>query len=151
MRDANLGINVDDVIVNLLMYAGDIVLLAESEENLQRMLDLVYEWYRKWRLEVNIAKTNIVHFRRKQVAATNALFKFGDQTLSLTDKYKYLGFWFTEHLDMSFPVRELAKAASRAVRALATKYYAVGGLPYTVFTKLYESLVEPILFYCSGI
>ena len=39
LRDANLGINVDDVIVNLLMYADDIVLLAESEENLQRMLD----------------------------------------------------------------------------------------------------------------
>ena len=151
LRDANLGINVDDVIVNLLMYADDIVLLAESEENLQRMLDLVYEWCRKWRLEVNIAKTNIVHFRRKQVAATNALFKFGDQPLCFADKYKYLGFWFTEHLDMSFPVRELAKAASRAFGALATKYYAVGGLPYTVFTKLYESLIEPILFYCSGI
>ena len=31
------------------------------------------------------------------------------------------------------------------------KYLYAGGMSYEVYTKLIESVVEPVLFYCSGI
>ena len=31
--------------VPILLYADDISLLSESEDDMQNMLDLVYEWY----------------------------------------------------------------------------------------------------------
>ena len=31
------------------------------------------------------------------------------------------------------------------------KYLYAGGMSYEVYTKLIESAVEPVLFYCSGI
>ena len=48
---------------------------------------------------------------------------------------------------MQFTVNELAKSASRALSALYTKFLNVGGMDYGVFSKLYESLIEPVLFY----
>ena len=48
-------------------------------------------------------------------------------------------------------VKELAKSASRALSALYTKSLRAGGMTLNVFEKLYESLVEPVLFYASGI
>ena len=35
--------------------------------------------------------------------------------------------------------------------ALYTKYLHLGGMSYNTWKKLYESLVEPVLFYASGI
>ena len=50
----------------MLLYADDIVLIAGSESNLQKMLDHVSEWCKKWQLRINPNKTQIVHFRGKQ-------------------------------------------------------------------------------------
>jgi hypothetical protein len=41
--------------------------------------------------------------------------------------------------------------SSRALGALYGKFVSCGGMTYFVFIKLYESTVEPILFYGSGI
>ena len=48
--------------INILLYADDIVLLAENEANLQKMLQLLYKWCYKWRLNVNESKSKVIHF-----------------------------------------------------------------------------------------
>ena len=45
------------------MYAGDMVLIAESTQNLQKMLNTLYNFCNEWILEVNVQKTKIVSFR----------------------------------------------------------------------------------------
>ena len=52
---------------------------------------------------------------------------------------------------MEKSVTEVTKAAGRAVGAVYMKYLYAGGMSYKVYTKLIESVVEPVLFYCSGI
>jgi hypothetical protein len=47
----------------LLMYADDTVLMAESKEGLQNILDRLHTYCVKWDIEVNVAKTKIVVFR----------------------------------------------------------------------------------------
>ena len=48
---------------------------------------------------------------------------------------------------MKFTVNEFAKSASRALSSLYTKFLHVWGMDYSVFCNMYESLVEPLLFY----
>ena len=43
------------------------------------------------------------------------------------------------------------KSASRALSALYSKCLRAGGMTLSVFQKLYESLVEPVLFYSCGV
>ena len=64
IKDLNCGVTIDDMNVSILLYADDIVLIAPEEESLQKMLDFVAEWCRKWRMSVNSDKTQVVHFRQ---------------------------------------------------------------------------------------
>lgn len=145
------GIEFDGGQLSLLLYADDIVLIAPTEDSLQRMLNVLNEWCVKWRLMLNKEKTKVIHFRPVSIDKCQFDFVCGDIALDITDTYKYLGLWFHENLDMKFAVTELAKSASRALSALYTKFLHVGGMDYDVFCKLYESLVEPVLFYGAGI
>ena len=55
---------------------------------------------------------------------------------------------------MKFSVREIAKSASRALGVLYAKFLHAGGgggMSINVYTKLVETIVEPVLFFCSGI
>uniref|UniRef100_A0A3Q3E968 Reverse transcriptase domain-containing protein n=1 Tax=Labrus bergylta TaxID=56723 RepID=A0A3Q3E968_9LABR len=67
IKNANLGIHLNDLTVGTLLYADDIALLAESEDDLQNMLNLVKTWCCRWRLSINQSKTQIIHFRKKAV------------------------------------------------------------------------------------
>ena len=53
VNDLDIGIKVGDRKLSLLLYADDIVLVAESEEKLQSMLDTVHSWCKQWRVLVN--------------------------------------------------------------------------------------------------
>ena len=57
-----------------MLYADDIVLLAECETDLQLLLNALYDWYGQNDMTVNLAKSNVVHFRRNCVSKTDALF-----------------------------------------------------------------------------
>ena len=51
---------------------------------------------------------------------------------------------------MKFPVKEIAKSASRALGAIFSKFLSAGEMTLSVYNRLIESVVEPVLFYCSG-
>ncbi len=65
--DAKLGVqfHIDDMI-SLLLYADDIVLVAPSHNNCQKMLDIVTSWCRRWGMKTNIGKSEVVHVRNPQ-------------------------------------------------------------------------------------
>ena len=147
----NCGIDLDSFQISILLYADDIVLLTESEGNMQKMLNVLHVWCSKWRLAVNESKTRVLHFRNKTRLRSNYVFKCGEKNIVFEKSYKYLGFWFNEFLDMDMSVTEITKSASRALGAVYMKYQYAGGMAYDVYKKLVESIVEPVLFYCSGI
>ena len=76
--------------INILLYADDMVLLAENDENLQYLLGIMSDWCYQWRLKVNNNKTKIIHFRTVRKAPTNVVFKYGNDDLDVVSRYKYL-------------------------------------------------------------
>lgn len=52
---------------------------------------------------------------------------------------------------MEKSISEISKSASRALGAVYMKYQYAGGMTYDVYKRLIVSIVEPILFYCSGV
>ena len=151
INELNCGIDVGDTRISSFLYADDIVLLTENAEDMQRMLNVLHVWCGKWRLVVNESKTKVVHFCNRTKSQCDVLFTCGNKSVEYSDCYKYLGFWFNEFLDMEKSINEVTKSASRALGAIYIKYQSAGGMTYSVYTKLIESVVEPVLFYCSGI
>ena len=60
VKEGGVGAALGDERMAILMFADDMVLLAEGEEELQRMMDRVKEYCDKWRLEVNVSKTKVM-------------------------------------------------------------------------------------------
>ena len=68
------GVKIDDTVVSILLYADDVVLIAESEADLQAMLDTLGAWCKNNLLSINVAKSNIVHFRKPSVRRSDVVF-----------------------------------------------------------------------------
>ena len=52
-------------------------------------------------MSVNISKSKVVTFRKKNKALTDFEFKLGDSILEIFHKYKYLGVVLNEFLDFT--------------------------------------------------
>ena len=94
--------NDEYALLNILLYADDIVLFANDEEELQLLLNIVEIWCEKWRLEVNLSKTNILHIRAKRKPQSRFVFIFNRNPVSYCQYYKYLGCTINEFLDFTF-------------------------------------------------
>ena len=151
IKDTGLGVDIGEGCMPILLYADDIVLIAESETDLQSLLDVLDEWCKTWHLDINQEKSQVVHFRPKCVPKTEYIFNCGDKTLSLVLQYKYLGLILTEHLDYNVTTRMVAQSANRALGVLIAKSKALGGLPFDVFTRLYDAMVCPVIEYGAAI
>ena len=151
IKNLSLGININDTIVSILLYADDMILVGNSEIELQTMLSTMYDWCKKWRLNINASKSNIIHFRKKRVKETKFKFTFGPNNISVTNKYKYLGVILDEHLTFQECIQTLSDSAGRALSSIISKFKTYKDAGYNTFTKLLNSGVLPILDYGSNI
>uniref|UniRef100_A0A3Q3GB82 Reverse transcriptase domain-containing protein n=1 Tax=Labrus bergylta TaxID=56723 RepID=A0A3Q3GB82_9LABR len=93
------SIYINDLIVGILLYADDVVLLAEREDDLQIMLNIVAEWCLKWRLVANEDKIQVVHFRQKSLVRCPVSFNLGTTVLSYEIKSVFhMSFIFLNNL-----------------------------------------------------
>ena len=98
LNDLNKGVAFGENKLCCLAYADDVLLLAESENDMQDLLNFVNEWCRKWRLIINFSKTNAMHFRNKGKRCSNFDFKVGNHTVDYVSVYRYLGVHLNEHM-----------------------------------------------------
>ena len=70
IKDLDCGIQLNDLKISILLYADDIILIAPDEKSLQKMLNYLSNWCRKWRMAVNMDKTKIIHFRNSSSTQT---------------------------------------------------------------------------------
>lgn len=76
----------------LLIYADDIVLLAEDEGSMRSMLGRLEGYLDKKRLEVNAEKTKVIRFRKGRGRISKARWFWKKKELEEVRKYKYLGY-----------------------------------------------------------
>ena len=147
-----IGVDIDGEKVAILLYADDVVLLAENEHDLQMLLDILSNWCVRNSMTVNIDKSKVVHFRNKSVNRTAVQFMIDMRSLDVVDHYTYLGLMLTEFLDYDMMAKTVAKSAHRALGLLIAKSKKkIGGFKYDTFTKLYDTLVGSVINYGAAI
>ena len=151
IKNTTIGVDIGLLNIHCLLYADDIAFLAETEDDLQNMLNTMHSWCHKWRMKVNASKSKVIHFRPNRTDRTNYEFHYGANVIETVCQYKYLGIVVDEFLDYSVTAGILADSAGRALGSIYTKYRFHKGLGYTTYTKLYEAGVVPILDYCAGV
>ena len=102
LRSSGCGIDIDGVIkIASLLYADDVVVLANSEKVLQQLLSIVNQWCLKWGINVNPTKTKAMHFRHKRRKLSCCQLMLGSSVIEFCHEYKYLGYWINEFLDVN--------------------------------------------------
>lgn len=147
----DLGIDIDGEKISILLYADDVVLICENEEDLQTILDTLHIWCKDNELNVNQEKSKVIHFRPNSVRKTVSGFHIGEKAIEVETQYVYLGLLLTEYMDYNIMAKNVSKAASRALGLVISRYKALGGLPFNSFTKLYDSLVYSTISYGAAI
>jgi hypothetical protein len=77
----------------------------------------------------------------------HAIVQCGDETIDYCDKYKYFGLVLDEFLDFNVTASYVIRSANRAIGLLIAKFKVLGGMPYNVYTKLFDSMVWSFVAY----
>ena len=135
--------------VNCLMYADDIVILAKSETDMKAYLHQLNKFCKKWRLSINTNKSKILIINRPK--NTNFNFKIDKNKIEEVDSYCYLGITINKTGNFKDTIDKLLQKASRAYFSLRQEFsFQTNTKPRTII-KLFDSMVKPILLYCSEI
>ena len=84
------------------------MLLAETESDLQYLLDVLHTWCLSNTMHVNNIKSNVVHFRISSIPKTSFNVTCGPDIINTVEKYTYLGIAFTEILDYEVTAKIVA-------------------------------------------
>ena len=133
--------------INIVIYADDIVILAENENDLQLMLDCLCKWCRN---------NNIIMLKVMRYILELCLCKSLSLYLSVMIKYfnmlqyyTYLAITLNEFLDYNVTAKFVSQAARRALGLMIAK--AIDGMSFHVYTKLFDTLVWPVIAYGAAI
>ena len=132
----------------MLLYADDLVLIAENPETLDKLLKTLTQWCLDNGLSINHDKTKIIHFRSQKKEIRRFSFSCCGIHVDYTDSYKYLGIKFTELLSWMKLLDNRTISANRAANYMIAKAKIVEHW-YDVFTHLNSRLVLPIIEYSS--
>jgi hypothetical protein len=66
-----------------------IALINKSPGDLQRMLDKLHSWCRRWRVLINTNKSKCIYLHKTRSRVTNFEFTIGLNKFEIVDDYKY--------------------------------------------------------------
>lgn len=136
--------------INALAYADDIVLISKTKAGLQKALDIVEQYCETWRLKINHSKTKTMVFSRGN-RVIKAEFTINGTALENVKEFKYLGITIhKKNCTFTPTLKYLRLKATRAFYALKSKVN-IYKLPLKVALKLLDSVIKPILLYCSEV
>lgn len=145
------GVLVAGVRVKVLLYADDIVLLAESPEDLQTMIDSLYDYSVTWGLQVNLEKSKVMIFRQHTRLPSNLAFKYGNTDIEIVNDYKYLGVRLNYNLSFTKHLNDKLLSTKNALMSTWSRYLLNPKISCSNKMKIYSSCLNAILLYGAPI
>ena len=115
------GIDNDSEKLSVLLYADDVILHGNDDQELQLFLDALSHWCCSNKMTVNESKSNVVHFSSRNKPRTDFKLKCGNKALETASHYTYPDLLFIEHFDLSNTAKQAAKSVHRAHCLLMVK------------------------------
>ena len=139
---------VDDIGINSLFWADDLVLFSRDEEGLQKTLHVLETYCRENHIQVNTKKTKCMIFNKNGRLLLRR-FVLNDVQLEIVRCYKYLGFMITPSGEVNTGIKDLRDRAFRAFMKIKRDLGASFGRDVAICLTLFDSLIKPILLYAS--
>ncbi|MEW8548549.1 MAG: reverse transcriptase family protein, partial [Candidatus Thiodiazotropha sp.] len=128
----------------ILLYADDTVIFGTDEESFQHSLNIFYEYSNLWKLDINFSKSKIMIFGSRN--DDRFQFKLGDNVLSITNEFKYLGIIFTKSRSFYTAMKHNIDQAKKAMHLLYKRVRNLN-LPIDLQIQLFDHTILPIMLY----
>ena len=152
LRREHVGIEVNGIRSPGLMFADDIVIFVESEVQLNRALEVVNKWCCKWKMEINVGKSGVIHFcNKKQIKRSREVFRIGGEVIQMVPEYKYLGVVIDESLEGDRMMESVMENSRRALYGVNRLIRSLGNVGWEMFMKLYMSYVRSSTLYAAEV
>ncbi|XP_063385492.1 uncharacterized protein LOC134671562 [Cydia fagiglandana] len=136
--------NIQDAVPWCLLYADDIVLVAESPENLQETLNKWCHALESNGLKISRAKSEFMKFMFRRTCVSSL--HIGDSPVAEVTKFKYLGSILHETAKCDADVLHRVNAGWMKWRSLSG-VLCDRRMPIRTKGKVYKTCVRPVLLY----
>lgn len=131
-----------------LLFADDLVLLADNMKNLQTLMNMATSWANKWGMRFGISKCAIVCFGGDRVLVDEEEWVLQEQSVPVESSYTYLGIMFEENLDLVRMSETQLHSAKRALGALRPLLFAKQ-VPMHTKIMVIKACILPVLLFGS--
>ena len=149
-RLPNTGVEMGGEMLRMLLYADDLVLLSTDPAALQQQLDLLHEFCGVKALVVNEDKTEVVVFGNRMYRGPGA-WQYAGSALKVSESFRYLGVILHATRGLAPAVDALKAAATRGMWAMIGGCKERGISSIDLKLHLFQSLISPIMHYCSEV
>ena len=142
-----------DIESEIRLFADDCVCYREIKDEedtmkLQRDIDRLGSWARKWGMRFQPVKCNMMQLTRKRIKKIHASYTLEGTNLENVESIKYLGVTITSDLRWNTHVSNVCTKANRTLGFLRRNLYSC---PQEVKEAAYKGLVRPVLDYGSSV
>lgn len=144
--------------VELALFADDTVLyfyhrsVAFIVRKLQRAVNLLEDWFLKWRIEVNPLKSQAIMFSGNRARLMpNSDLSLLSRQIPWCTRVKYLGVWLDRRLSFSYHISEAVKRASQAMGRIGWLIGRRSRMSLRNKLTIYKSFILPVMTYASPV
>ena len=147
------GITIWDIQICAMLYADDLILLAESEHDLQTQMNSLGTYANIFQMEVNQKKTKVMIFDKpaKIIKRISKTWTIGRTCIEEDKIYKYLGVLFTSDGSFIEHIKNLKEKANKAYYSIIAKNKEWQGFNPKTFFHIFGHTILPILNYGAEI
>ena len=139
---------------NTSQFADDTALYSMAYSHgyaikkLQKGLDLLEGWCRRWRVKLNASKSNLVIFSRlRETVTENYKIALFNDTIEPTTSARFLGVEFDEKLNFTKHTEDILGRANKRLNVL--RVICRAGVDKNVAMRLYKTYILPLIEYGS--
>lgn len=145
------GITVNDTLINMLMFADDIVFLADTPEELQHMINRLEQYCLIWNMELNMMKSKVMIAAKGGRRNDNEKWTFSGQEIEICNSYKYLGVTITPRVSLKSHHSERLTVSKNAINRTWNNMLKRDTVPHSAKTHVFNSAVKSITCYASQV
>ena len=120
----------------------------EVAKQTQEDLNTISEWSKKWRININVDKTEYCIFSRSRIHPGRANLSFGNKQLKYNPNPKLLGVTLDERLTYSQHILSIEKKTAKSIGMLRG-IKGIGNIKTKFLIQIYSSMIGSVLQYAS--
>ena len=147
IRNSGYGVRVGDKKLGCLAYADDLVLMAESKEEMEELLKIADNYGKEWNLKYSARKCKVMEVNSKE----EGQWVLGNNILEVVDKYNYLGLEIYQDGVGGEKQRKISEEKARKMTGMIINSGLRSVNRYEVGRSLWKAMAVPYCLYGSEI